>query len=135
MTTPKRALIAAGGTGGHMFPARAAAQELVARGWEVRLVTDARGMKHTGGFPAVAVDQIRAASPVTKNPIKLIRAWIELLSGLMACWKIIKTWKPDIVAGFGGYPAFPALMAARQKRLPFAIHEQNAVLEIGRAHV
>jgi UDP-N-acetylglucosamine--N-acetylmuramyl-(pentapeptide) pyrophosphoryl-undecaprenol N-acetylglucosamine transferase len=128
MTTPKRALIAAGGTGGHMFPARAAAQELVARGWEVRLVTDARGMKHTGGFPAVAVDQIRAASPVTKNPIKLIRAWIELLSGLMACWKIIKTWKPDIVAGFGGYPAFPALMAARQKRLPFAIHEQNAVL-------
>jgi UDP-N-acetylglucosamine--N-acetylmuramyl-(pentapeptide) pyrophosphoryl-undecaprenol N-acetylglucosamine transferase len=128
MTTPKRALIAAGGTGGHMFPARAAAQELVARGWEVRLVTDARGMKHTDGFPAVSVDQIRAASPVTKNPVKLVRAWIELLAGLMSCRKIIKTWKPDVVAGFGGYPAFPALMAAQQKNLPFAIHEQNAVL-------
>jgi len=128
MTTPKRALIAAGGTGGHMFPARAAAQELVSRGWQVRLVTDARGMKHTDGFPAESVDQIRAASPVTKNPVKLVRAWIELLAGLLACRKIIKTWKPDIVAGFGGYPAFPALMAAQQKNLPFAIHEQNAVL-------
>jgi len=111
-----------------MFPARAAAQELVARGWQVRLVTDARGMKHTDGFPAEIIDQIRAASPVTKNPIKLVGAWIELLSGLLACRKIIKTWKPDIVAGFGGYPAFPALMAARQKHLPIAIHEQNAVL-------
>ncbi len=128
MTTPKRALIAAGGTGGHMFPARAAAQELVARGWEVRLVTDARGMKHTDGFPAVSVDQIRAASPVTKNPVKLVKAWMELLAGLMSCRKIIKAWKPDVVAGFGGYPAFPALMAAQQKNLPFAIHEQNAVL-------
>ena len=69
MTTPKRALIAAGGTGGHIFPARAAAQELISRGWQVRLVTDARGMKHTDGFPAVSVDQIRAASPVTKKPV------------------------------------------------------------------
>jgi len=128
MTTPKRALIAAGGTGGHIFPARAAAQELVSRGWQVRLVTDARGMKHTQGFPADTIDQIRAASPVTKNPVKLVRAWVELLSGLMSCRRIIKTWKPEVVAGFGGYPAFPALMAARQKNLPFAIHEQNAVL-------
>jgi len=111
-----------------MFPARAAAQALVARGWQVRLVTDARGMKHTDGFPAEAIDQIRAASPSTKNPIRLIKAWIELLAGLMSCRKIIKTWKPDVVAGFGGYPAFPALLAARQKKIPFAIHEQNAVL-------
>lgn len=128
MTTPKRALIAAGGTGGHMFPARAAAQELVDRGWEVRLVTDIRGMKHTDGFPAVSVDPIKAASPVTKNPVKLVSAWMQLLSGLMSCRKIISEWKPDVVAGFGGYPAFPALMAARQKKMPFAIHEQNAVL-------
>ncbi|MEE2526321.1 undecaprenyldiphospho-muramoylpentapeptide beta-N-acetylglucosaminyltransferase [Hyphobacterium sp. HN65] len=125
---PRRALIAAGGTGGHMFPARAAAQELVDRGWEVRLVTDARGMKHTDGFPAVSVDPIKAASPVTKNPVKLVSAWMQLLSGLMSCRKIIKQWKPDMVAGFGGYPAFPALLAAKQKNVPFAIHEQNAVL-------
>jgi UDP-N-acetylglucosamine--N-acetylmuramyl-(pentapeptide) pyrophosphoryl-undecaprenol N-acetylglucosamine transferase len=128
MTTAKRALIAAGGTGGHMFPARAAAQALIDRGWQVRLVTDARGMTHTDGFPAEGIDRIRAASPSTKNPIRLFKAWIELLAGLMSCRKIIKSWKPDIVAGFGGYPAFPALMAARQKKLPFAIHEQNAVL-------
>ncbi len=128
MTSPKRALIAAGGTGGHMFPARAAAQELVDRGWEVRLVTDARGMKHTRDFPAVKIDPVRAASPITRNPVKLASAWMELLFGWQACRFILKDWKPDVVAGFGGYPAFPALLAARQKKIPFAIHEQNAVL-------
>ncbi|WP_420433528.1 undecaprenyldiphospho-muramoylpentapeptide beta-N-acetylglucosaminyltransferase [Hyphobacterium sp.] len=128
MTGPKRALIAAGGTGGHMFPARAAAQELVDRGWQVRLVTDSRGMKHTDGFPAVAIDPIQAASPVTRNPVKLASAWMQLCFGWQACRYILKTWKPDVVAGFGGYPAFPALLAARQKNIPFAIHEQNAVL-------
>jgi UDP-N-acetylglucosamine--N-acetylmuramyl-(pentapeptide) pyrophosphoryl-undecaprenol N-acetylglucosamine transferase len=128
MSTPKRALLAAGGTGGHMFPARAAAQELVDRGWQVRLVTDARGIQHTDGFPAVTVDPIRAASPVTTNPVKLASAWMQLLFGWQACRFILKDWKPDVVAGFGGYPAFPALLAARQKQIPFAIHEQNAVL-------
>lgn len=111
-----------------MFPARAAAQELVDRGWQVRLVTDARGMKHAVDFPAVSVDPIPAASPVTRNPVKLASAWMQLCFGWQACRFILKDWKPDVVAGFGGYPAFPALLAARQKNIPFAVHEQNAVL-------
>ena len=126
--TPRRCLIAAGGTGGHMFPARAAAEALVARGWEIRLVTDARGLKHTTGFPAVAIDEIHAASPSTKNPVKLAKAAIELAKGLSETRAIIKRWKPDVVAGFGGYPAFPALAAAQTMSIPYAIHEQNAVL-------
>lgn len=128
MSKPKRAMIAAGGTGGHIFPARAAAQELVDIGWEVRLITDARGFKHTVDFPAVNIDVIKAASPITKNPVKLVSAWLQLFSGWRDCRQIIKDWQPDVVAGFGGYPAFPALLAARQKRIPFAIHEQNTVL-------
>jgi len=126
--TPRRCLIAAGGTGGHMFPARAAAEALIARGWQVRLVTDARGLKHTDGFPAVAIDEIHAASPSTKNPIKLAKAALELTQGFAQARSIIKSWKPDVVAGFGGYPAFPALAVAQSQKIPFAIHEQNAVL-------
>jgi UDP-N-acetylglucosamine--N-acetylmuramyl-(pentapeptide) pyrophosphoryl-undecaprenol N-acetylglucosamine transferase len=126
--TPRRCLIAAGGTGGHMFPARAAAEALIKRGWQVRLVTDARGLRHAQNFPAVAVDEIHAASPSTRNPVKLARAALELTQGFAQARGIAKRWKPDVVAGFGGYPAFPALAVARSMRIPFAIHEQNAVL-------
>ena len=80
--TPRRCLIAAGGTGGHIFPARAAADALIARGWQVRLVTDTRGLRHAADFPAVAVDEIHAASPSTKNPVKLAKAALELTQGL-----------------------------------------------------
>ena len=111
-----------------MFPARATAETLIALGWEVRLITDARGQRHTDGFPAVAVDVIRAASPSTKNPIKLVKAALELTGGVAQTRKIMMDWRPDVVAGFGGYPAFPALAAAQSMRIPFAIHEQNAVL-------
>ena len=126
--TPRRCLIAAGGTGGHIFPARAAADALVARGWQVRLVTDARGLRHTRDFPAVAIDEIHAASPSTKNPLKLAKAALELTQGFAQTRGIVQRWKPDAVAGFGGYPAFPALAVAQSMRIPFAIHEQNAVL-------
>ncbi|MBR9825918.1 MAG: undecaprenyldiphospho-muramoylpentapeptide beta-N-acetylglucosaminyltransferase [Alphaproteobacteria bacterium] len=126
--TPRRCLIAAGGTGGHMFPARAAAEALIERGWQIRLVTDARGRKHTEGFPAVSIDEIHAASPFTKNPIKLLKAGVELTQGVAQAREIVTSWKPDVVAGFGGYPAFPALAAARIAGIPYCIHEQNAVL-------
>lgn len=124
----RRLLLAAGGTGGHIFPARALADEMIARGWTVRLITDARGMKHTEGFPAETIDQVRAASPSTKNPFKLVKAIIDLAAGIGQAKKIVRRWKPNVVAGFGGYPAFPALWAARAEKIPFAIHEQNAVL-------
>jgi len=124
----QRVLLAAGGTGGHVFPARAAADALIARGWSVRLITDVRGAKHTSDFPAETVDIIEAASPSTKNPIKLVKALLSLAKGVGQARDIVKDWKPDVVAGFGGYPAFPALAAARLAGLPTAIHEQNAVL-------
>ncbi|MBI1265745.1 MAG: undecaprenyldiphospho-muramoylpentapeptide beta-N-acetylglucosaminyltransferase [Alphaproteobacteria bacterium] len=126
--TGKRLIMAAGGTGGHIFPARATAETLVARGWRVRLVTDARGARHTDGFPGEGVTVIRAASPFQSDPRRLAAALADLSAGLGATRAIVKTFEPDAVAGFGGYPAFALLAAARISGLPFVIHEQNAVL-------
>jgi len=126
--TGKRLIMAAGGTGGHIFPARAAAETLIARGWRVRLVTDARGARHTEGFPGEGVSVIRAASPFQSNPRRLPGALADLAAGLRATRAIVKAFEPDVAAGFGGYPAFALLAAARISALPFVIHEQNAVL-------
>ncbi|MFW5661393.1 MAG: undecaprenyldiphospho-muramoylpentapeptide beta-N-acetylglucosaminyltransferase [Oceanicaulis sp.] len=124
----RRCLIAAGGTGGHMFPARAAADALIARGWTVRLVTDARGQRHAKDFPGEPVAVIEAGSPFAKNPVRLAGALMKLGRGYAQAQKLVKAFKPDVVAGFGGYPAFPALAVARVSGIPYVIHEQNAVL-------
>ena len=124
----QRALFAAGGTGGHIFPARAAAEALAARGWQVRLVTDARGARHAGGFPGGDPVIIEAQSPFQKNPLKLVKALTSLAKGYGQTRQLMAQFKPDVVAGFGGYPAFPALAAARLGHIPYVIHEQNAVL-------
>lgn len=124
----RKALFAAGGTGGHMFPAHAAAAALIARGWTVRLVTDARGSKHARDFPGGEPVVIEARSPFQKNPVKLIGALASLAKGYRQTSQLMADFQPDVVAGFGGYPAFPVLAAAKSKKIPFVIHEQNAVL-------
>ncbi|PWE17718.1 undecaprenyldiphospho-muramoylpentapeptide beta-N-acetylglucosaminyltransferase [Marinicauda salina] len=126
--TGGRVLFAAGGTGGHIFPARAAAEALIARGWRVRLITDARGARHAEDFPGDGVDVIDAASPFVKNPVRLVGALGKLARGYGRTRAIMRDFEPDVVAGFGGYPAFPVLLAARVSGTPFVIHEQNAVL-------
>lgn len=124
----KRVLMAAGGTGGHLFPARATAEALIKQGWSIRLVTDERGARHAHNFPGDGVDQIEAGSPFTKNPIKLLRALGQLSRGIGQARRIVDDFQPDVVAGFGGYPAFPAMVAASRTKTPIVIHEQNAVL-------
>lgn len=111
-----------------MFPARAAAEALIERGWQVRLVTDARGARHARDFPGEGISEISASSPFVKNPVKLAGALGKLGKGLGQTRSLIKDFRPDVIAGFGGYPAFPALAAARLSGLPYVIHEQNAVL-------
>jgi len=123
-----RALFAAGGTGGHLFPARAAADALFARGWQVRLITDARGARHARDFPGGAPTVIEAQSPFQKNPVKLLGALVSLARGYGQTGALMRDFQPDVVAGFGGYPAFPVLAAARARQVPIVIHEQNAVL-------
>ncbi len=124
----RTALVAAGGTGGHLFPAAAFAGELRARGWRVVLMTDARGRRYAEGFPADAIEDVPAATIQGMNPFKIAAAALTITRGIAAARKSLKVMEPAIVAGFGGYPSLPALEAALAQKRPVLIHEQNAVL-------
>ena len=129
----KLAVLAAGGTGGHMFPAQSLAEELLRRGWRVALATDKRGLTYAGGFPdAVERRALKAATPARGGIVAKIAAPLALLSGTLEALKWFKQDRPDAVIGFGGYPAAPATAAAIRMKIPRIIHEQNAVL--GRAN-
>ncbi len=121
-------LLAAGGTGGHMFPAQALAEILTARGWEVAMMTDIRGRKHSNHIPANPILEVKAATLSPRRPVHAAIGAVQLARGVRQAKRFIKDWKPDVVAGFGGYPAFPAMRAAQALRIPTIIHEQNAVL-------
>jgi UDP-N-acetylglucosamine--N-acetylmuramyl-(pentapeptide) pyrophosphoryl-undecaprenol N-acetylglucosamine transferase len=125
-------MLAAGGTGGHLFPAFALAEVLGRRGVAVDLITDERGDRYGVGFPARAVYQVPAATASGKNPVKAAYAALTLSRGVAAAHKILGEVAPGAVIGFGGYPTFPPLLAAKLRGIPTAVHEQNAVL--GRAN-
>jgi UDP-N-acetylglucosamine--N-acetylmuramyl-(pentapeptide) pyrophosphoryl-undecaprenol N-acetylglucosamine transferase len=122
-------LMAAGGTGGHMFPAQALAEALLARGWRVTLSTDERGARYTGGFPdEVDIEEIASATFARGGPIQKLGVPVTLASGVLDALFRLRRNRPDIVIGFGGYPSVPALAAATLLKLPRLIHEQNGVL-------
>ena len=121
-------VVAAGGTGGHMFPAQAFADEMHARGWTVALVTDERGAKYATNFPADWRLQVEAATFGSKLPHKLLASALKLRKGTAEARRNFEKTKPKIVAGFGGYPSYPSLSAARAMGVPIVIHEQNSVL-------
>ncbi|TCO72936.1 UDP-N-acetylglucosamine--N-acetylmuramyl-(pentapeptide) pyrophosphoryl-undecaprenol N-acetylglucosamine transferase [Rhodovulum euryhalinum] len=122
-------VIAAGGTGGHMFPAQALAETMLARGWRVKLSTDARGARYAGGFPReVEIMRVAADSLARGGAAERIAAPFRLGLGVLATLVNMLRDRPSVVAGFGGYPSFPALTAAIALKLPRMIHEQNGVL-------
>ena len=124
----KRILLAAGGTGGHMFPAQALAEYLKEQNWEIALMTDARGHKHAGNIPAGQIIEVEAASISPRHPIRAVGGVLKLMRGVKTAKAFIKEWQPNVVVGFGGYPAFPAMKAAQALGVPTILHEQNAVL-------
>jgi UDP-N-acetylglucosamine--N-acetylmuramyl-(pentapeptide) pyrophosphoryl-undecaprenol N-acetylglucosamine transferase len=120
-------VLAAGGTGGHMIPAHALAAELIRRGHHVALVTDERGAKIPGLFDG-AQTHIIPAGRITKNPLSWWAGYKAIMAGRAMTLRLFETFQPSAVIGFGGYPAFPALLAARKAGIRSAVHEQNAVL-------
>jgi UDP-N-acetylglucosamine--N-acetylmuramyl-(pentapeptide) pyrophosphoryl-undecaprenol N-acetylglucosamine transferase len=121
-------VLAAGGTGGHIFPAQALAAELMRQGRTVALITDRRGTGYEDRFPGVDIFRIRAATFTGKGLAGKLGGAIDILAGIMAARRILRQLKAAVVVGFGGYPSLPTMLAAAWSRLPTVIHEQNAVL-------
>ncbi|MBL6426294.1 MAG: UDP-N-acetylglucosamine--N-acetylmuramyl-(pentapeptide) pyrophosphoryl-undecaprenol N-acetylglucosamine transferase [Maritimibacter sp.] len=122
-------VIAAGGTGGHMFPAQALAETMLARGWRVKLSTDARGARYAGGFPdAVQIEERASATFARGGALAKLAVPFRVVGGILGALVRTLTDRPDVVVGFGGYPSIPALAAATVLRVPRMIHEQNGVM-------
>ena len=123
-------VLAAGGTGGHVFPAEALARELLGRGLRVVLFTDQRGNQFSNDLP-VPVYKVRAAS-LGKGLFGNARSLAEMALGVFQARRLLRKLRPAAVVGFGGYPSVPSLYAAARMNIPIILHEQNAVL--GRAN-
>lgn len=126
--TVPRIVIAAGGTGGHMFPAQSLAEAMLERGWRVTLSTDVRGARYAGGFPdAVEIREVSAATFARGGVLAKVLTPFRIAGGIAAATVELLKDRPHVVAGFGGYPSIPALAAATLLRIPRLIHEQNGV--------
>ena len=132
MDTAPLILLAAGGTGGHLFPAEALGVELIRRDLRVRLVTDSRALRYSGLFSKDMIDVVPSETVRGRSPWQLARTGVMLAAGTAVAFRLMRRLKPVAVVGFGGYPTVPPLMAARLAGIPGIIHDANAVL--GRAN-
>ena len=125
-------LVAAGGTGGHLFPAEALSHALVARGARVELATDERALQYGGEFPADAVHEIASATPMGGSIKGKLLAAMTLGKGVYEAYRLLGDIKPRVIVSFGGYPTVPPALAGSLRGVPLILHEQNAVM--GRAN-
>jgi UDP-N-acetylglucosamine--N-acetylmuramyl-(pentapeptide) pyrophosphoryl-undecaprenol N-acetylglucosamine transferase len=125
-------VLAAGGTGGHLFPAQALAEELIRRGYVIQLMTDERVRDYGKTFPAEAVHVVPSATLSLSKPWLVLARAMRLYGGYRKARAILSEVKPAAVVGFGGYPSFPPILAASRLGIPSCVHDQNAVM--GRAN-
>ena len=125
-------VLAAGGTGGHVFPAQAVASVLEGRGRRLVLITDSRGVEFGAALAHIESHKIRAGTPLARGPIARGLGIIKLLVGVRDAARLLRRLEPAAVIGFGGYPSVPTMIAASRAGMATAIHEQNAIL--GRAN-
>ncbi len=121
-------VLAAGGTGGHLFPAQALASELMRRGSRVVVMTDGRGHNYRSAFPGAEIATVPAATFAGRSPIGRVVAFGVIALGIVSALARLRSLRPRAVVGFGGYPSFPVMIAASLARIPTLLHEQNAVL-------
>jgi UDP-N-acetylglucosamine--N-acetylmuramyl-(pentapeptide) pyrophosphoryl-undecaprenol N-acetylglucosamine transferase len=126
--TPTRdtIVLAAGGTGGHLFPAQALANALGARGWAIVVMTDARFAHYATQFPGARIETVPSA------PLSSLLAPFRIAAGILTAFCKLLALKPAAVVGFGGYPSVPVMMGALALSRPTAVIEQNTVM--GRAN-
>ena len=124
----KRLILAAGGTGGHLFPALALAKKMQARGWEVHLFTDKRGLDYTKKEPSLQLWLISSGGLAGLGFKKRLINIVKLLRGYFKSYKLLKCLAPQLVVGFGGYASVPPVLAAQHKGIATLIHEQNSVM-------
>src|SRR3979490_1147228 len=132
MSTAPLILLAAGGTGGDLFPAEALGVELIRRGLRVRLANDSRALRTTNGVSKNTIDVVPRGSVRSGAPWALANSGAMLATGTSVSLNLMRRLKPKAVVGFGGYPTLPPLLAAKMFGVPGIIHEANAVL--GRAN-
>ncbi|WP_294541562.1 undecaprenyldiphospho-muramoylpentapeptide beta-N-acetylglucosaminyltransferase [uncultured Rhodoblastus sp.] len=132
MQTDNLILVAAGGTGGHLFPAEALSVALNKRGARVELATDERALNYGRDFPADAIHEIASATPMGGSALAKARAGLKLVLGVGQAYALLGQIKPRAVVSFGGYPTVPPALAASLRGIPLVLHEQNAVM--GRAN-
>lgn len=125
-------VLAAGGTGGHLFPAQALAEELTRRGYIIHLMTDERVRDYGKSFPAAQTHVVPSATLSLSKPLALSGRALRLFGGYRTARSILQRVNPLAVIGFGGYPSFPPILAAARLRIPSCVHDQNAVM--GRAN-
>jgi UDP-N-acetylglucosamine--N-acetylmuramyl-(pentapeptide) pyrophosphoryl-undecaprenol N-acetylglucosamine transferase len=125
-------LLAAGGTGGHLFPAEALAEALARRGLAIDLATDERAERYGKRFPARQIHVIASETVRSRNVVSLVRTGTIMSLALVRATILLRRIKPAVVVGFGGYPTLAPVLAATWRRIPTIIHEQNAVM--GRAN-
>lgn len=132
--TRKCVVLAAGGTGGHMFPARALATDLISRGFRVVLITDARGLNYKDQWPDVEMLKVNSGT-FGRGIWGKVKALYSLATGFLHAGFLLKKLKPSVVVGFGGYPSLPTMVAAQRKSITTIIHEQNAILGKANAYL
>ncbi|MEM9715495.1 MAG: UDP-N-acetylglucosamine--N-acetylmuramyl-(pentapeptide) pyrophosphoryl-undecaprenol N-acetylglucosamine transferase [Pseudomonadota bacterium] len=122
-------IMAAGGTGGHMFPAQALSEEMLRRGWRVKLSTDDRGNRYTGGYShAVRVEVIEAATFARGGKLAKLTVPLKILKGVLQARSAMRRDRPTAIVGFGGYPSLPAMLAGGLLGVPRILHEQNGIM-------
>ena len=131
MTEGQHVTLAAGGTGGHIFPAISVAEVLLNRGYTVSIITDSRGM-NLGGFLSEVIVHRISASAMSGSFVAKTKAAASIGIGVIQAHLLFRKLRPCCIIGFGGYPSVPTMVAATSRGLPTIIHEQYAVL--GRAN-